>query len=391
MSSNYQPSNTGSNRSLVQPEPLEFQNQNNMSDQQRNNLLSTVSALESTAASSSTIQSSKVLHEILPERSAHMLRNVFPTRSITVKLNPFEIRQQQPQVTQHPPPTIHNYQHHLHLQTVQNPQISRQHCLSNKQNVDSNCFQCFCFSEPQTHRVDPLQSTNPFSSELRSENDFDESSDINIYTNEAEVSSQPNTLSIAVTTSENILTPEKCSSFPNLSVLQPSNPLCDSTPIMPQPPFIPNSNSAPTERLVRDTGHGTQQFSSSFHHSQNDCLHLPMVIPTDNIVEYCKTKLHSRRIQSYCRNNQTLYYHMLNRLKIATKANKSCERKKLKRKSAETVSVDFRPNNMEAKLSRYKEDVYTVLLHYELKRVSRNFLVLRKFVEMHSSQWEPLF
>lgn len=369
---------------FVQQEPSSFQGPNFLGDQQQICLLPRVSASEISTPSPSTNKDSKISQEFSSGHPDYLLNDIFSACHIAPNSDSSQASQQRFQVKHQSHPRTHQYLHHLEQPTVQKPRNNRQQCLLNKPCMDSNCFKSFCLFESQAHHAFLPHSKNQLSSEYCAESGYGGCFGTNIEGGMVDVLERSSTLPVTKTTSKH-MSPEKSSNFADTCSLQPSPLFCVSTENVFQTTCALHTTHAPTANAFCRRGHSARQSLSSFLCTHTEDLHQPAA-RVDDLVRNCKLTLLNRGIQSSDAGNQELYDKMLRRLEAATGTNKSCERQRLKREFAESSSSGVKPSNMEAGLSRYKHNVCNVLLHYELKKISEHFTVLRKFVETHYSE-----
>lgn len=192
-----------------------------------------------------------------------------------------------------------------------------------------------------------------------------------------------NTLSSTKVTPRLGVSPKKSCNVNESCTSQLSPSACLSPGVEPLKSCTPNTLLASTAKKFRRTGWDKQRSLSSSSCVRVEDLHHP-VSRVDEVVENCKNELHKKGIDCDNAGDPESYRQMLKRLENATETNKLWMRQKLKSKFAEAGSVGVNPSRMEARLSRYKADVYIILVQNELKRIAENFSVLKEFVKTQS-------
>lgn len=372
----------GPNQPFVQPESF---NQNFLTNQQQNLHFSKASDSGISTTSSSSVQGLQFPIQLLFEPPNCLLRDVFPDFPTVQNPNSLHVNLEQFQAQQQLHPQNHQSQPHPRPLKKEYSPNNRQQNLLNKRALDLNYYNSFLLSESQANCVDLSDSEKQLSVEYCAESVSGRCFGVNVEGAMVEVVELQNTLSSTKATPKRDVSPRKSSDVANSCTSQPSPLSCVSTEVVLQKSCSPNTPLLSTDGVFRRPGWGKRRSLSSLPRARMKDLQHP-VVRVDELVEYCKNELHKKGIQKDYTRDQELYHQMLKRLDDATVTNKSCERQKLKSTFAQTNPTGVKPSRMEARLSRYKNDVYIILVQNEIKRIAENFSVLKEFVETHSSE-----
>lgn len=144
----------------------------------------------------------------------------------------------------------------------------------------------------------------------------------------------------------------------------------------PSTPFIPVHTATATRRR----GRGRQQSLSSPPGVRIEELQLPQT-QEDPVVTACRSILRRKGVNGHEKDSLDMFRNTLAHLEEVTEKNKIRERERLKSSCCDDGSKNQNASRMEARLSRYKKDAYTVLIQNEFEKLTKSFCVLKEYFE----------
>lgn len=170
----------------------------------------------------------------------------------------------------------------------------------------------------------------------------------------------------------------------NKRTFEPSPLSCRTQEKVPEilgTPITPYMPTIPTARGCRRTGRGKRQPLSTPPGVRIEELQLP-VVQEDPLVKYCKGILLKKGKRNIEKDGLDLYNQRLECLEDATEKNKVLERQKLKSESepVENRHRSDQASRIEAKLSRYRKEIFTVLSLEEWKKLREDCTVLAQYI-----------